>query len=251
MCQLLSPEGDPLGSALYLPQNVGPPQLQEIVNQLLHNVLLCSNCFLSHLSNSFILPCFPQPYLSILLLLTHSCCRAFYSFRRRNCPMHSTLETRSSLSTWVLTCGRRTVRWDHSAVHLLRCAFPFGLLIFYERWTVSSVLPSNSYFHLFLFFPFLNSSQCWGYSAHSMPTTSTFPDQAGQPMLCHDCWYVSRPVVLLIIPPSYYFGAQLFICLSHPVNSIISCSTLTFLLGVFGCRPQHATARPCPNLWHV
>ncbi|AQK89043.1 Notchless-like protein isoform 1 [Zea mays] len=37
MCQLLSPEGDPLGSALYLPQNVGPPQLQEIVNQLLHN----------------------------------------------------------------------------------------------------------------------------------------------------------------------------------------------------------------------
>jgi ribosome assembly protein 4 len=73
MCQLLSPEGDPLGSALYLPQNVGPPQLQEIVNQLLHNVLLCSNCFLSHLSNSFILSCFPQPYLSILLLLTHSC----------------------------------------------------------------------------------------------------------------------------------------------------------------------------------
>jgi hypothetical protein len=38
-----------------------------------------------------------------------------------------------------------------------------------------------------------------------MPTTSTFPDQAGQPMLCHDCWYVSLPVVLLIIPPSYYF----------------------------------------------
>ncbi|CAD6332588.1 unnamed protein product [Miscanthus lutarioriparius] len=37
MCQLLSPEGDPLGAALYLPQNVGPPQLQEIVNQLLHN----------------------------------------------------------------------------------------------------------------------------------------------------------------------------------------------------------------------
>jgi hypothetical protein len=42
MCQLLSPEGDPLGAALYLPQNVGPPQLQEIVNQLLHNVLLYS-----------------------------------------------------------------------------------------------------------------------------------------------------------------------------------------------------------------
>lgn len=45
MCQLLSPEGDPLGAALYLPQNVGPPQLQEIVNQLLHNVLLYSLFF--------------------------------------------------------------------------------------------------------------------------------------------------------------------------------------------------------------
>jgi hypothetical protein len=45
MCQLLSPEGDPLGAALYLPQNVGTPQLQEIVNQLLHNVLLYSNLF--------------------------------------------------------------------------------------------------------------------------------------------------------------------------------------------------------------
>ncbi|KAL6888857.1 hypothetical protein ACP4OV_009883 [Aristida adscensionis] len=37
MCQLVSPEGDHLGAALYLPQNVGPPQLQEIVNHLLHN----------------------------------------------------------------------------------------------------------------------------------------------------------------------------------------------------------------------
>ncbi|WVZ99814.1 LOW QUALITY PROTEIN: hypothetical protein U9M48_045060 [Paspalum notatum var. saurae] len=37
MCQLVSPEGDHLGAALYLPNNVGPPQLQEIVNHLLHN----------------------------------------------------------------------------------------------------------------------------------------------------------------------------------------------------------------------
>ena len=41
MCQLVSPEGDHLGAALYLPQNVGPPQLQEIVNHLLHNVRFC------------------------------------------------------------------------------------------------------------------------------------------------------------------------------------------------------------------
>jgi hypothetical protein len=75
MCQLLSPEGDPLGAALYLPQNVGPPQLQEIVNQLLHNVLLYSLFFffLSPISNSFILACFPQPYLTIYLLLIYSC----------------------------------------------------------------------------------------------------------------------------------------------------------------------------------
>ncbi|KAF0894808.1 hypothetical protein E2562_003692 [Oryza meyeriana var. granulata] len=38
MCQLVSPEGDHLGAALYLPQNVGPPQLQEIVNHLLQNI---------------------------------------------------------------------------------------------------------------------------------------------------------------------------------------------------------------------
>jgi hypothetical protein len=38
MCQLVSPEGDHLDAPLYLPQNVGPPQLQEIVNHLLHNV---------------------------------------------------------------------------------------------------------------------------------------------------------------------------------------------------------------------
>jgi ribosome assembly protein 4 len=38
MCQLVSAEGENLGAAVYLPQNVGPPQLQDIVNQLLHNV---------------------------------------------------------------------------------------------------------------------------------------------------------------------------------------------------------------------
>ncbi|KAM0843960.1 hypothetical protein ACQ4PT_057374 [Festuca glaucescens] len=38
MCQLVNAEGENLGAALYLPQNVGPPQLQEIVNHLLHNV---------------------------------------------------------------------------------------------------------------------------------------------------------------------------------------------------------------------
>lgn len=38
MCLLTDPEGEPLGSSLYLPQNVGPPQLQEIVNKLLSNV---------------------------------------------------------------------------------------------------------------------------------------------------------------------------------------------------------------------
>ncbi|KAM0938175.1 putative transcription factor WD40-like family [Dioscorea sansibarensis] len=37
MCLLTDPEGEPLGSSLYLPQNVGPPQLQEIVNKLLSN----------------------------------------------------------------------------------------------------------------------------------------------------------------------------------------------------------------------
>jgi ribosome assembly protein 4 len=54
MCQLVSPEGDHLGAALYLPQNVGPPQLQEIVNHLLHNV--CTLVFFTLL----LLPCRPE-----------------------------------------------------------------------------------------------------------------------------------------------------------------------------------------------
>ncbi|KAG1346954.1 notchless protein [Cocos nucifera] len=38
MCLLTNAEGEPLGAPLYLPQNAGPPQLQEIVNKLLNNV---------------------------------------------------------------------------------------------------------------------------------------------------------------------------------------------------------------------
>ncbi|KAF4351006.1 hypothetical protein G4B88_015990 [Cannabis sativa] len=37
MCLLTDPEGAPLGPAMYLPQNSGPQQLQQIVNQLLNN----------------------------------------------------------------------------------------------------------------------------------------------------------------------------------------------------------------------
>lgn len=49
ICLLTNPEGEPLGAPLYLPQNSGPPQLQEIVNKLLNNVLLS-------------LPFFPSKY---------------------------------------------------------------------------------------------------------------------------------------------------------------------------------------------
>lgn len=38
MCQLADPEGTPLGPPMYLPQNAGPQQLQQIVNKLLNNV---------------------------------------------------------------------------------------------------------------------------------------------------------------------------------------------------------------------
>ncbi|KAK8925982.1 hypothetical protein KSP39_PZI018655 [Platanthera zijinensis] len=37
MCLLTNPEGVRLGGSLYLPQNIGPPQLQDIVNKLLQN----------------------------------------------------------------------------------------------------------------------------------------------------------------------------------------------------------------------
>lgn len=40
MCQFTDPEGTPLGAPIYLPQNAGPLQLQQLINQLLRNVLL-------------------------------------------------------------------------------------------------------------------------------------------------------------------------------------------------------------------
>ena len=38
MCQLADPEGTPLGASIYLPQSVGPKELQQMVNKLLNNV---------------------------------------------------------------------------------------------------------------------------------------------------------------------------------------------------------------------
>lgn len=40
MCQFTDREGTALGAPLYLPQNAGPQQLQQIVNKLLNNVSL-------------------------------------------------------------------------------------------------------------------------------------------------------------------------------------------------------------------
>lgn len=40
MCQLADPEGTPLGPPMYLPQNAGPKELQQMVNKLLNNVKL-------------------------------------------------------------------------------------------------------------------------------------------------------------------------------------------------------------------
>ncbi|KAI7725242.1 hypothetical protein M8C21_014638 [Ambrosia artemisiifolia] len=37
MCQLSDPEGTPLGASMYLPQTVGPKELQQMVNKLLNN----------------------------------------------------------------------------------------------------------------------------------------------------------------------------------------------------------------------
>lgn len=38
MCLLMDPDGTPLGASMYLPQNVGPQHLNQIVNKLLNNV---------------------------------------------------------------------------------------------------------------------------------------------------------------------------------------------------------------------
>lgn len=66
MCQLVSPEGDHLGAALYLPQNVGPPQLQEIVNHLLHNV--CFRFAQYSLSPPLLYPAYLNPDIILLML---------------------------------------------------------------------------------------------------------------------------------------------------------------------------------------
>lgn len=38
ICQLADPEGNSLGAALYLPENAGPKELNQVVNKLLSNV---------------------------------------------------------------------------------------------------------------------------------------------------------------------------------------------------------------------
>jgi len=45
MCQLSDPEGKSLEGLIYLPQNAGPKQLQQIVNQRLNNVNFCFYTF--------------------------------------------------------------------------------------------------------------------------------------------------------------------------------------------------------------
>jgi len=40
MCLLTDQDGGPIGAPMYLPQNIGPQQLQLIVNQLLNNVCI-------------------------------------------------------------------------------------------------------------------------------------------------------------------------------------------------------------------
>ncbi|KAG9460027.1 hypothetical protein H6P81_004535 [Aristolochia fimbriata] len=42
----MDPEGNPLGSALYLPQKTGPVQLQKVVNKLLNNILIRQHLFI-------------------------------------------------------------------------------------------------------------------------------------------------------------------------------------------------------------
>lgn len=38
ICQLADPDGNSLGAALYLPENAGPKELNQVVNKLLSNV---------------------------------------------------------------------------------------------------------------------------------------------------------------------------------------------------------------------
>ena len=56
MILLTDPEGTPLGAPMYLPQNAGPQQLQQMVNKLLSNVSF---------GKSYVFFCLPIKLLTI------------------------------------------------------------------------------------------------------------------------------------------------------------------------------------------
>ena len=65
MCQLSDPEGNSLEGLIYLPQNAGPKQLQQIVNQRLNNVNFCFYTFFYyHKILSWELFCFDGRWLA-------------------------------------------------------------------------------------------------------------------------------------------------------------------------------------------
>jgi hypothetical protein len=61
MCLFTDPEGTHLGAPMYLPQDAGPQQLQQMVNKLLNNVSFIDS----------------GPFLLLLLLLRCLCCAPF------------------------------------------------------------------------------------------------------------------------------------------------------------------------------
>lgn len=94
MCLLTDPDGNPLGAPIYLPQNAGPQQLQQIVNKLLNNVMPFSIL-------TFILHKLVVYYCYFEYLYSH--------FRRRNCHMLSIYPTRSSSCHLKHTCRKTKV----------------------------------------------------------------------------------------------------------------------------------------------
>lgn len=72
MCLLTDPEGAPLGAPLYLPQNAGPKELQQMVNKLLNNVSKANPSLQPHFVTKLFVYFFsllPQLWIGILKYL--------------------------------------------------------------------------------------------------------------------------------------------------------------------------------------
>lgn len=108
-CNLKDPDGTPLvPDGIYIPQNAGPQQLQQIVNELLHNVTPFS--ILNFILHKLVLYFIYLFIIIIMIIISIILIDYLYShFRRRNYRMLSIYQMRSFLYHLKRTCRKTKV----------------------------------------------------------------------------------------------------------------------------------------------